>query len=195
MPKRMALPFNLAARRVHVEVTLDEEHPAQFVDAFVDSLDLDALGFVRKRHFNGTKPYAPEPLLKVTLFGWMERTRSTRALAKACRYDARYLFLTRGEPPSRSTIVRFWLDHYARFEDLFTHLVRLAQQAGLIGSQLHALDGTKLLAASSMHTALHEKGLKKSTRHSPVNSKSSLRVLPSSARRSAPSRSPAPSRP
>lgn len=157
----MALQFHLTPTQVEVAVALAEDHPARFVDTFVDTLDLDALRFVRKKHFNGSDPYPPELLLKVVLFGWMERTRSTRALAKACRYDVRYLFLTRDRPPSRSTIERFWLDNYPRLEALFAHLVGLAQQAGLIGSQLQALDGTKLLAACSMHTALHEMGLKK----------------------------------
>lgn len=157
----MSSRFERAEPRYHIDVHLPEDEPARFIDAFVDALDLDALGFVRKRHFNGRDPFPPETLLKLFVFGWMERARSTRMLAKACKYDARYLFLARRDPPSRSTIERFWLDNYGRLEALFAELVGRAREAGLIGSQVQALDGTKLLAACSMHSALHQKGLKK----------------------------------
>ena len=59
-------------------------HPARFVRDFVDALDLAALDIKQVVADEGRPPYAVDLLLKVWLFGYMERIRSPRALEKAC---------------------------------------------------------------------------------------------------------------
>jgi transposase len=135
------------------------EHPARFVRDFVDELDLKALGIREPKGEEGRPPYAADLLLKVWLFGWMDRVRSTRQLEKACLQVMPFLWLTGNLHPDHNTIWRFFNDNRKVLPKLFKQIVQIANEAGLIGFALHALDGTKMAAASSMDTARHRKSL------------------------------------
>ena len=135
-------------------------HPARFVGDFIASLDLKALSFREAKPGEEGRPhYATEMLLGVWLYGWMERVRSSRALEKACHRDIAFLWLTGNQHPDHNTIWRFFNDNRAALRKLFKRVVQVAAKAGLVGFALHALDGTKMRAASSMETALHRKTL------------------------------------
>jgi len=129
--------------------------PARFVNDFVDSLDLPALGFVERRRPNRREPHPVHKLLKVVLFSWFIRVHCFRAMARACPWDLRLLYLCECDPPGRSTIGRFWRDHHGSFMGVFETLIRRAAEAGLVGMDLHALDGTKVRAACSLETGVH----------------------------------------
>jgi transposase len=132
------------------------EHPARFVRDLVESMDLKALGFtMRDGGEEGRPHYAPEMLLAVWLYGWMERIRSSRRLEKACLCDVAFLWLTGNHHPDHNTLWRFFRDNKKALRAAFKQIVRVAVKADLVGFALHALDGTKIKAASSMDTALH----------------------------------------
>src|SRR5512135_3784932 len=86
------------AQRYLLPPALDEwiapSHPVRFVRDFVDSLDLSKLGIEEPEAAEGRPPYAPDLLLKVWLFGYMERIRSTRGLEKSCLQVRPFLGLT-----------------------------------------------------------------------------------------------------
>jgi transposase len=136
-----------------------EGHPVRFVCDFVDALDLSELGIEEPAADEGRPPYAPDLLLKVWLFGYMERIRSTRKLEKACLQVMPFLWLTGNLHPDHNTLWRFFNKNRKALRKLFKQVVKLAAEAELIGFALHALDGTKLAAASSTDTALHRKSL------------------------------------
>lgn len=142
-----------------IDEWVDEGHPARFIADFVDELDLAALGFRMSPGEEGRPHFAPDMLLGVWLFGWMERVRSSRALEKACQRDIAFLWLTGNLHPDHNTLWRFFRNNKAALTKLFKQVVRIAAKAELIGFALHALDGTKLKAASSMETASHRKQL------------------------------------
>jgi transposase len=146
-----------------VDDGIGSDHPVQFIRDFIASLDLVALGFVIRIHPNGRRAHRAAVLLGVFLYGWYERIRSYRALEKACRWDARFVVLTDGDGPSRSTLGRFWIENHTRIVAVFERLIRCAVASGLVGWELHAGDGTKMVAACSMHSALHREGVKKSS--------------------------------
>jgi transposase len=133
----------------------------RFVDEFVDTLDLAALGFVERRRPNRRSPHPVSALLKLVLFAAMECIIGQRALARKCKRDVGLLFLCHCDPPEKSSIWRFWRDHHLVLPRVFEMLVHYAVEAGLVGMELHALDGTKIRAASSMHTAVHRDGEQK----------------------------------
>jgi transposase len=151
------------AQRFLLPPALDEwvppTHPVRFVRDFVDSLDLTELGMEQEVADEGRPPYGVDLLLKVWLFGYMERIRSTRALEKACLERMPFLWLTGNLHPDHNTLWRFFKLHRTGLPKLFKRLVRTAAGADLVGFVLHALDGTKLTAASSTDEAHHRKSL------------------------------------
>ena len=108
---------------------------------------------------DGRPHFAPELLLGVWLYGWMERIRSTRGLEKALHTQIAFLWLAGQEKPDHVTLWRFFHDNRKALRKLFRLVVKTAADAGLVGFALHALDGTKLSAACSTETALHRKAL------------------------------------
>lgn len=138
---------------------LPATHPARFVVDLVDALDLEALGFRQSPGDEGRPHFAPELLLAVWLYAWMERVRSSRAIEKACQRDMAFVWLTSNLHPDHNTIWRFFRENKKALKKLFAVVVRLAADADLVGFALHALDGTKIQVASSMDSATHRKTL------------------------------------
>lgn len=135
------------------------EHPARFVRDFVDQLPLETLGLKTFPGKEGRPHYAPEMLLMVWLYGWMTRVRTCRNLEKACFESMPFLWLTGNNHPDHNTLWRFFRDNKKALRKLFKLIVEVAVKNNLVGFALHALDGTKILASSSMDTAWHQKGL------------------------------------
>ncbi|MFT3767237.1 MAG: transposase [Minicystis sp.] len=151
-------------RQIPRDQLVPTNDPARFINDFVEALDLPALGFIERQRPNWRSPHPVGRLLKVVLFSWFVGNHSLRAMARACPWDLRLLYLCECDPPKRSSIGRFWRDHHASFVALFETLVRCAAQAGLVGMDLHALDGTKMRAACSVETGLHHATIKKTRR-------------------------------
>jgi transposase len=151
------------AQRFLLPPSLDDwvpkTHPARFVRDFVDSLDLAELDMEQEVADEGRPPYAVDLVLKVWLFGYMERIRSPRALEKACLGVIPFLWLTGNLHPDHNTLWRFFKLHRKGLPKLFKKLVKTAAAADLVGFVLHAIDGTKLTAASSTDEAHHRKSL------------------------------------
>lgn len=125
------------------------DHPARFLREFVDQLDLPALGFVMPTALDGRPPYHPSLLLKIWLYGYFHRIRSTRKLEAACRDHLPLLWLSGLIAPDHNSLWRFWRDNKKSLRGIFKQTVQLALQTGAVGFALQALDGTKIQAACS----------------------------------------------
>lgn len=125
------------------------DHPARFLREFVDQLDLAALGFVMPAATEGRPPYHPSLLLKIWLYGYYHRLRSTRKLEAACREHLSLLWLTGLIAPDHNSLWRFWRDNTQVLRQIFKQTVQVALRAGAVGLALQALDGTKIPAAAS----------------------------------------------
>lgn len=134
-------------------------HPVRFVRSFVQELDLEALGFKMPSNEQGGSVLDPACLLSVWLFCWMERIRSLRQMERACLQLLPVMWLCGGLSPDKNSLWRFFLANRVPLRKLLSVQVRLAASAGMVGWALHALDGTKLQAASSGETALWRKRL------------------------------------
>jgi transposase len=148
-----------------VDEWVSATHPARFVADLVEALDLPGLGFAESPGEEGRPHYATQLLLSVWLYGWMERVRSSRALEKACQRDLAFVWLTGNLRPDHNTLWRFFQANRKALTKLFKRVVIVAAKAGLVGFALHALDGTKLRAASSMDSALHREALEEKLRN------------------------------
>jgi transposase len=127
-----------------------EENPARFIDAFVDSLDLDAFGF---RHTQpaaiGRPSYSPGDLLKLYIYGSMHRIRSSRRLEKETHRNVELLWLLRKRHPDFKTIADFRKDNAHAFKQVFRAFALLCKEWGLFEQELVVIDGTKLKAVNS----------------------------------------------
>lgn len=151
---QMVLPPSL-------EDWIPSDHPARFIRDFVDSLDLAALGFKQRKSEEGRPSYAPDLLLKVWLYGYFDRIRSTRALERACLEHISLIWLTGMNYPDHNTLWRFVRDNGEAIREVFVQGVRVAAMADLVGMVVHAVDGTKIRAQASKWTAHHRKILER----------------------------------
>lgn len=135
------------------------DHPARFVRDFVDSLDLKELGFRVRESPMGRPHYGAGLLLKVLLYGYLSRIRSTRQLERGCREQMGLIWLTAMQAPDHNTLWRFWLDNKKPLREVFRQSVRIALHADLVGLVVHAVDGTKIMASSSRQAVWHKEDL------------------------------------
>jgi transposase len=129
---------------------ITEDSTARFIDAFVDSLDLNTLGFQRTEPAPTGRPaYSPGDLLKLYIYGYMNRIRSSRRLEKETYRNVELLWLLRKLHPDFKTIADFRKDNAKAFKQVFRAFVLLCKEWGLFGQELVAIDGSKFKAVNS----------------------------------------------
>jgi transposase len=149
-----------------LEEWVGPDHPARFVREFVDALDLSTLGLTdeqeaRRHDPNGRPHYAADLLLKIWLYGYMYRIRSSRALERGCRETLPLVWLAGTHEPDHNTLWRFWKRYQPVIRQVFLQSVRVAMEADLVGMALQAVDGTKIKSAGAKRSAWHKADLEK----------------------------------
>jgi transposase len=147
-----------------VEDWVGSDHPARFIREFVDALELKELGFRERVSEEGRPNYSADMLLKVWLYGYLMRIRSSRGLERACRENVGLIWLTGMHEPDHNTLWRFFSENKSALRNMFKQSVKVAARADLIGLVLHAVDGTKIVAQASRRTGLHKADLEKMLR-------------------------------
>ena len=126
------------------------DNPVRFIDAFVDGLDLTKAGFIRVApKATGRPGYAPGDLLKLYLYGYLNRVRSSRRLEAECHRNIEVIWLLRTLKPDFKTIADFRADNRAAFKSVFREFVLLCKRLDLFGRELLALDGTRIKAVNN----------------------------------------------
>ena len=144
-----------------IEDWVPSDHLARFVRECVDSMDLKEMGFKQRRSEDGRPSYAADLLLKVWLYGFLQRIRSSRGLERACRNEVGLIWLTGMHYPDHNTLWRFWRDNRKVLKRVFRKTVRVGLNAGLVGMVMHAVDGTKIQACASTNTMWSKDSLEK----------------------------------
>jgi transposase/IS5 family transposase len=126
------------------------ENPVRFIDAFVDGLDLTAAGFGRVQPKETGRPgYAPADLLKLYIYGYLNRVRSSRRLEAETHRNIEVIWLLRHLKPDFKTIADFRRDNRKAFRPVFREFVLLCRQLELFGRELLAVDGTRIKALNN----------------------------------------------
>src|SRR5208283_5015603 len=137
------------------------ENPVRFLDAFVTKLDLHGLGFGKARCANtGCPPYDPAMLLKLYLYGYLHRVRSSRSLEAECQRNVEVIWLTGKQAPDFKTIADFRKDNLKPLKAVNRQFTLLCRKLELFGAQLVGIDGTKLAAVNSKNANFNEKKLR-----------------------------------
>jgi transposase len=118
------------------------ESPARFIDAYVEGLDFGGLGFSHAQAADtGRPPYHPADLLKLYLYGYLNRIRSSRRLEAEASRNLELMWLLGGLRPDFKTIADFRRDNRGAFKALFKQFNLLCRKLGLFGAELVAIDG------------------------------------------------------
>jgi transposase len=126
------------------------ENPVRFIEAFVDSLDLASAGFARVQAKETGRPgYAPADLLKLYIYGYLNRVRSSRRLEAETHRNIEVIWLLRHLKPDFKTIADFRSDNRNAFRPIFRQFVLLCRQLNLYGRELLAVDGTRIKAVNN----------------------------------------------
>jgi transposase len=133
---------------------LSEDDLAYFVPEVVAELDLSAILAPYERETRGSPPYHPQMLVGLLLYAYARGVYSSRRIAAACRYDVGFMVVTARQTPDFRTIAAFRKRHLDALAALFTQVLTLAAEAGLVQLGHVALDGTKLHANASRHKAM-----------------------------------------
>ena len=126
------------------------DNPVRFIDVFVDGLDLAKAGFARVvAEKTGRPGYAPGDILKLYIYGYLNRVRSSRRLEAECHRNIEVIWLLRTLKPDFKTIADFRAENCKAFRAVFRQFVVLCRKLDLFGRELLAVDGTRIKAVNN----------------------------------------------
>ena len=145
-----------------VEDYITEDNPVRFIDAFVASLDLAKLGFTRAQPAETGRPgYDPGDLLRLYLYGYLNRVRSSRMLERETKVNVEVMWLLGKLAPDFKTVADFRRDNLAAIKGVCREFTLLCQKLKLFGGQLVAIDGSKFKAVNNRRRNFNEARLSK----------------------------------
>jgi transposase len=133
-----------------LEDWITEDNPVRAVDAFVDELDLPELGFAGAQPAATGRPgYHPATLLKIYLYGYLNRIQSSRRLEREAQRNVELVWLTGRLMPDFKTIADFRKDNGEAIRRVCREFVELSRQVGLFTEGVVAIDGSKFKAVNN----------------------------------------------
>jgi len=138
------------------------DNPVRFLDVFIDSLDLKSLGFehlVLKE--TGRPPYHPADLLKLYVYGYLNRIRSSRRLETESGRNLELMWLLKRLTPDFKTIADFRRDNRRAIRQVCHEFTLFCRQLDLFGGELVAIDGSKFKAQNSKGRNFTQRKLKR----------------------------------
>jgi len=145
-----------------VDDYVEADNSVRFIDAYVDSLDLQALGFERFEPADTGRPgYNPGDLLRLYLYGYLNKIRSSRRLEREARRNVELMWLLCRLRPDFKTIADFRRDNLKAIRNACRELTLLCKKLELFGGELVAIDGSKFRAVNHRSRNFNEEGLRK----------------------------------
>lgn len=132
-----------------LEQAIAQDNEVRLIDLFVSAIKMEDYGFDMNFIDNGRPAYHPATLLRLFIYGYLNRIRSSRQLEKECKRNIELMWLMKGLAPDHNTIANFRKDNPKAIRKIFHATVSLAKNFDLIGAKLLAGDGTKLRAQNS----------------------------------------------
>ena len=128
---------------------VDEDNPVRAVDAFVDMLDLAALGFDVEPEATGRPGYHPATLLKLYVYGYLNQVQSSRRLERECGRNLELIWLMGRLKPDFKTIADFRCDNGSAIRKVCRQFIALCRDIDLLDASLVAIDGSKFKAVNA----------------------------------------------
>jgi transposase len=149
-----------------VDEYIEENNPVRCIDAYIDTLNLAALGFTHAvPKDTGRPPYTPADMLKLYIYGYLHKIRSSRKLEQETHRNVELMWLLRKLTPAFKTIADFRKDHARALKEVCREFTLLCKQLDLFGRELIAIDGSKFKAVNSKDRNFSEPKLKQLLKH------------------------------
>lgn len=140
---------------------INDNNPVRVIDAYIDSVDLTELGFKQySGNKAGQKPYKRQDLLKIILYCYMNKIRSSRMIEQETKRNIELMWLTCSLTPDHGTISGFIKDNKVAIKDLFKDYVLLLKGIALVDGTLIAIDGTKIRASNAKNKHFNHNKIK-----------------------------------
>jgi transposase len=133
---------------------LPEDHLAWFVLASVEEMDLDAFYGSYRQDGWGRAAFEPSMMVALLMYAYARGERSSRGIERRCVEDVAHRVIAAQQTPDHATIARFRVRHEAALAHLFSEVLGLCRESGLVKVGLIAIDGTKVHANASHHSNL-----------------------------------------
>jgi transposase len=139
-----------------------EDNPVRAVDVFVDGLDLGELSFVGVQPLDTGRPsYHPAVMLKLYIYGYLNRIPSSRRLERECQRNIELIWLTGQLAPDFKTIADFRKDNGKAIREVCREFVALCRKLDLLGAASVAIDGSKFKAVNARDKNFTEAKMKR----------------------------------
>ena len=133
-----------------IDDIIPQDAEVRIIDAFVEALPLQDLGFMGHTPVEDGRPmYHPKDLLKLYIYGYLNRIRTSRLLERECERNVELIWLLKGLRPCFRTIAGFRSEHPEAFRNTFRHFVGGLNKSGFLGRKTVAIDGSKFRAVNS----------------------------------------------
>jgi len=144
-----------------LEDMIDTNHAVRVVNQVIDNLDIDAL--IRKYKGGGCSSYHPRLLLKLLVYGYLTNLFSSRKIEQAAKQNVHFMWLSAMSYPDHNTINRFRSDRLKGvLKEVFSQVVLLLVEQGIITLKDAYLDGTKIEANANRYTFVWGRSITKS---------------------------------
>ncbi|MBK9981061.1 MAG: IS1182 family transposase [Saprospiraceae bacterium] len=146
-----------------IDEIIPEDSEVRIIDAFVDSLPLEELGFMNHKPLEEGRPmYHPRDLFKLYIYGYLNRIRTSRLLERECERNVELMWLLKGLQPCFRTIAGFRSENPEIFRNTFRYFVAGLNKGSFLGKKVVAIDGSKFRAVNSKKNNYNQKKIKKS---------------------------------
>lgn len=145
-----------------IDEYISDDNSVRVIDAYVEQLDMEKLGFQRTTApVMGRPPYSPKDLLKLYLYGYLNRVRSSRRLEHEAVRNIEVIWLLKKLKPDFKTIADFRKDNKKALKAVFRDFTKLCDEWNLFGKELVAIDGSKFRASNSKRNNYSAKKLER----------------------------------
>ena len=141
--------------------SISDDNPVRFIDLFIDELDLLKLGFDKVEPADTGRPsYHPSTMLKIYIYGYLNRIQSSRRLERETQRNLELIWLTGRLSPDFKTIADFRKDNGVAIKKVCSKFVVLCRHMGMFTDSVIAVDGSKFKAVNSSDNNFTDRKLK-----------------------------------
>ncbi len=141
--------------------SISDDNPVRFIDLFIEELDLLKLGFDKVEPADTGRPsYHPSTMLKIYIYGYLNRIQSSRRLERETQRNLELIWLTGRLSPDFKTIADFRKDNGVAIKKVCSKFVVLCRHMGMFTESVIAVDGSKFKAVNSRDNNYTERKLK-----------------------------------